>query len=282
VSGVRGIGLATVTSSIRWRVALAFALGFSAIPLFAQASRSTLGHSSRSGQQVFASNCAGCHGLDGRGGERAPNIAANPKLQRMSDEQVFRIVSEGVAGTGMPAFDSLTEAERRAVVKHLRSLQGRGQTGTLPGNPATGKTVFFGKGECSRCHMAAGQGGFLASDLTAFAKTKSPKEISQAITDPVSDGHPRTGGVVVTLRDGRRFEGILRNQDNFSLQIQTSDGSFRFLQRADVLNVERDPKPLMPQNYADRLSRSELDDLVSYLMSVAESRKAAPAIKEEE
>ena len=35
--------------------------------------------SKSAGQQVFASTCAGCHGLDGRGGERAPNIAQNPE-----------------------------------------------------------------------------------------------------------------------------------------------------------------------------------------------------------
>jgi cytochrome c oxidase cbb3-type subunit 3 len=33
------------------------------------------------GAAIFASNCAGCHGADGRGGEHAPNIATTPEVQ---------------------------------------------------------------------------------------------------------------------------------------------------------------------------------------------------------
>src|ERR1700732_2960269 len=59
------------------------------------------------GQQVFESRCAGCHGLDGRGGERAPDIATNEKTQRRSDDELSRIIAGGVPGRGMPAFASL-------------------------------------------------------------------------------------------------------------------------------------------------------------------------------
>ncbi len=62
------------------------------------------------GKQTFTSTCAGCHGLDGRGGERAPNIAENPKVLRFSDAQISLIIENGVPGTGMPAFHSLAQA----------------------------------------------------------------------------------------------------------------------------------------------------------------------------
>src|ERR1700677_4023025 len=45
------------------------------------------------GKQVFESRCAGCHGLDGRGGERAPDIASSEKTQRRSDEDLSRIIA---------------------------------------------------------------------------------------------------------------------------------------------------------------------------------------------
>src|ERR1035438_7053255 len=63
------------------------------------------------GQQTFASTCAGCHGLDGRGGERAPNIAESPKVQRIGRAHVARIIENGVPGTGMPAFHSLERSD---------------------------------------------------------------------------------------------------------------------------------------------------------------------------
>src|SRR5712692_5696408 len=64
-------------------------------------------HVSAGGEQTFASSCAGCHGLDGRGGERAPNIAENPKVQHLADSQIFHIIENGIPGTGMPGFHAL-------------------------------------------------------------------------------------------------------------------------------------------------------------------------------
>jgi cytochrome c oxidase cbb3-type subunit 3 len=234
-----------------------------------------------SGQQIFASSCAGCHGLDGRGGERAPNIAANAKVQRMSDQQVFRIVSDGIAGTGMPAFHSLSDAERHAVIKHLRVLQGQQPTSALPGNPLAGNSVFFGKGGCSSCHMVAGRGGFLGSDLTTYAREKSSEQLLQVITDPASVPGGGNRLAIATMRDGRKFEGIVRNQDNFSVQLQAIDGTFHFLQRSDIVRLEHSSASLMPNDYEERLSRRELNDLISYLMDVARSRKTIPAVHEE-
>ena len=111
-------------------------------------------------QKIFASTCAGCHGLDGRGGERAPDIAQKREVQRLSDTDLMRIVREGVLGTGMPAFHSLASSEVKAVVSYLRSLQGTNPTVELPGSPVRGKAVFDGEAGCSACHMVAGSGGF--------------------------------------------------------------------------------------------------------------------------
>ena len=70
--------------------------------------------------------------LDGRGGERAPNIAQNREVQRLSDPELMRIVREGVPGTGMPAFHSLASSEVKAVVAYLRSLQGINKSPPCP------------------------------------------------------------------------------------------------------------------------------------------------------
>src|SRR5690348_9000393 len=50
---------------------------------------------SAEGQQIFAANCAACHGLDGSGTHRAPNIGAGAKIQRLPSAEVLRIVSDG-------------------------------------------------------------------------------------------------------------------------------------------------------------------------------------------
>src|SRR2546430_4190654 len=85
------------------------------------------------GKQIFASSCAACHGLDGRGGERAPDIATRRETQRLPDLKLARVVNAGVPGTGMPSFHSLGPFKIQSVVSYLRMLQGGGKSANLPG-----------------------------------------------------------------------------------------------------------------------------------------------------
>src|SRR5713101_6268356 len=48
------------------------------------------------GRQAFESHCAGCHGLDGRGGERAPDVATRASARRRSDAELFQIIQSGI------------------------------------------------------------------------------------------------------------------------------------------------------------------------------------------
>jgi len=229
---------------------------------------------SRNGDKIFAASCAGCHGLDGRGGERAPSIAEGPRVQRLSDDQIFRIVENGIPGTGMPPFHSLEDSDIRAVVGYLRTLRGTKKTITLPGDPNRGKILFFGKAECSHCHMAAGEGGFIASDLSGYARTHSIDETRSAITDPNPNGDRLAQAATVTTRDGKTRVGRIRNEDNFSLQLQSLDGAFHFFAKADIKDVKYNSRSLMPSNYGSTLNADELNDLISYLITAANSSES--------
>jgi cytochrome c oxidase cbb3-type subunit 3 len=220
------------------------------------------------GQRIFASTCAACHGLDARGGERGPDIANKREIQQLPDEALLRIIQDGKVGTGMPAFRSLGIAQIQAVVRHLRSLQGRAVAEQLPGDQEHGKALFFGKPGCSQCHMANGEGGFIGSDLSSYGGARSGDDIRSAITDPDKNLDPRKRPVTVTTLNGKTQTGMARNEDNFSLQIQALDGTFHFFTKSKLRNIEYQARSLMPSEYGSRLSRQELDDLVSYLMSI--------------
>jgi cytochrome c oxidase cbb3-type subunit 3 len=222
------------------------------------------------GKRTFTSTCAQCHGLDGKGSERGPNIAERPGVQQLSDSQIFHVIENGVPGTGMPAFHSLQVAQIQALVAYLRTLQGKNKTTALPGNPDQGKTIFFGNAACSECHMVAGEGGFIASDLSDYARSHTIEQVRYAIVDPANNGKP-VRLVIATLRDGERFQGRVRDEDNFSVQLQTLDGKFLFLSRSEIDKTEPDSHPLMPSDYGSRLDPRELNDVVSYLMSVAKA-----------
>jgi cytochrome c oxidase cbb3-type subunit 3 len=227
---------------------------------------------STQGKQVFAASCASCHGLDGRGGERAPNIAKSPKAQRLSNAQIAHIIENGIPGTGMPAFHSLESSDINAVVTYLRTLQGTKRTVKLPGDPARGQTIFFGRAGCSGCHMVAGQGGFIASDLSGYARTHAAEQIRSAITSPTPTSDPQARLVTASIRDGEKYVGRMRNEDNFSLQLQTLDGNFHFILKSDLERLEYSSQPLMPSDYGSSLGPVELNDVVSYLMNVASTR----------
>ena len=230
---------------------------------------------SGNGEKIFAGSCAECHGLDGRGGERAPNIAENPRVQRLSDDQIFAVIENGIPGTGMAAFHTLESSDIKSVVVYLRTLQGTKKTAELPGDPDRGKAIFFGKAKCSSCHMVAGKGGFIASDLSGYARTHSVEETRSTITSPNPTGDRQSRTVTATTRDGKKYVGKIRNEDNFSLQLQALDGTFHFLAKPDIERLDFSPQSLMPSDYHSTLSPNELNDLISYLMTSANPGQSA-------
>jgi cytochrome c oxidase cbb3-type subunit III len=234
------------------------------------------------GRQVFENRCAGCHGIDGRGGERAPDIATSAKTQRRSDSALTQIISNGIPSAGMPAFSTLDASTSRALVKYVRFLQGQTGSAALPGNPQNGQAIFFGRARCSECHLAAGAGGFIAPDLSSYGRSRPVEEIRDAIVKPGQQSNTSRGTVTIATRAGQTLTGVLRNEDNFSLQLQSLDGAFHLLMKSDVASVRRDLNSLMPADYASTLSAGDLNDLVSFLMSVAPQDKSSPNAKKNE
>ena len=234
------------------------------------------------GQQLFSSSCAGCHGLDGRGGEHAPNIATVSTVQNLSDRDLIRIVHDGIQSAGMPGFGSrFNDGQIQAVVRYLRVLQGRQATVRLPGNAENGRAIFFGKAECSKCHAIDGKGGFIATDLSSYGGTHTAGEMERAITEPNKFLDPRQRTVVVVTRDGEKLSGVARNEDNFSLQLQTLDGAFHMLNKSELARLERQPRSIMPDDYGSKLSRGELNDLIRYLAAAGAKRSASTQPEEE-
>jgi cytochrome c oxidase cbb3-type subunit III len=232
--------------------------------------------SAEAGGQLFSATCAGCHGLDGHGGEHAANIATNANVERMADAELERIVRNGIPASGMPEFGSkLSDGQIASVVRYLRTLQGKGQAGVPAGDVGRGRALFFGSAGCSGCHMVAGAGGFLGSDLSGYGKAHSAEAIREAIVAPDKNLDPRRAAIVVVMRAGRRYEGVLRNEDNFSVQMQTSDGSFHLFEKRELAKVEHEERSPMPGDYGTRLSERELKDLVGFLASAPGTAAAA-------
>jgi len=72
-------------------------------------------------EQVFLSNCAICHGQDGRGAERGPDIVGTERAARRAAAETERIIKEGVPAGGMPP-SALPSEEIRGLALYLRSM----------------------------------------------------------------------------------------------------------------------------------------------------------------
>lgn len=73
------------------------------------------------GRKLFQQRCATCHGDEGQGTPKGPNLAER-EVQGETDGALFWKISHGNAHTGMPAFSFLPEPQRWQLVLHLRSL----------------------------------------------------------------------------------------------------------------------------------------------------------------
>jgi alcohol dehydrogenase (cytochrome c) len=239
-----------------------------------------------SGQQLFANTCAICHGPAATGDRDRGGPALNVSgLKRGDgDDDLFRTIKSGVAGTPMPSFGALSDVEVWQIVAYLRSLQGAsapvsagGAAGApLRGDAAAGEAVFYGaKANCAACHEVNGRGGILAPDLSNAGRLDAAA-IRQKIVSP-NAGAPaagrggavgRGGGpitIVATRADGRMIRGVRRNEDTFSLQMVDTAGALHLLDKRKLRSVVAEQKSIMPDDFAQRLTSDEITNLVAFL-----------------
>ncbi len=227
---------------------------------------------------LFAQNCAACHGSDGRGGERAPNIATRQDVVSVPDARLRAIISEGIPSAGMPAFGVLGDKQVDSIVAYVRVLQGMtsGVQAHLPGDPEAGEALFFAAGSCARCHAVNGRGGFMASDLSGFARGRSVAFVENAIVDPPVGAEEKNRAVTIESDQGWTLRGLVRAQSNFTLVVQTEDGVFHSVPRDTIRRETMDSNSYMPDYKT--LSKERLDNLASYLLQSAASPATARVI----
>ena len=174
------------------------------------------------GKSIFETRCATCHGLDGLGGEHAPDIIRRPAVKALSDQALLDVIHDGIPKRECPDFPRWRKKMLMRSLLICASCKAS-QPGSLSrGDPARGKDLFFGKAGCSACHQIGSPGQFIAEDLAGFARDH-PAGIRDAILRPA--GEPQEAATAVA-RDGRKFSGMIRNEDNASLQLQEKMAGF--------------------------------------------------------
>jgi len=157
------------------------------------------------GEAIYVRRCVFCHGAEGQGDGPAADfltprprdftrglykLRSTPSGEPPTDADLFRTVTNGIPGTGMPDWgDLLTEQERRQVVQFIKPFSERFQRlkeptepievgSPIPSTPESieqGRALFLGKARsttgkaflpCLMCHGPSGRGnGPLAPSL---------------------------------------------------------------------------------------------------------------------
>jgi PQQ-dependent dehydrogenase (methanol/ethanol family) len=220
------------------------------------------------GGRQFASRCAGCHGVDGGGGEYGPNIVDTRRFGQRSGRDLADVIKNGIQDSGMPAFP-LPQPDIDSLVAFVNSLRAPAADHPAPGDIAAGERFFSGKGNCSNCHMVKGRGGNLGPDLSNLGRELRLAQITQALRNPGMLQTPGYHLVSLHLKDGTAIRGLVKNESNYDLQLQTLDGSLRLVEREQIADETREPAPLMP---AVKATDEEMRDLLAFLSRLALDR----------
>jgi PQQ-dependent dehydrogenase (methanol/ethanol family) len=244
-----------------------------AYPLGAQAQ-----NSHAAAMKQFNQLCAGCHGENGMGGDRAPALLNNPDLRMKSEAQIHDLIKTGLPG-GMPAFD-LPEPRLKALAAWLKGLNPAASDTAAAGNVAAGQQFFFAKGGCAGCHMVHGQGSTNGPDLSDIGLKRTTSEIEAVLDNPTSQMGIHTTAscpsyafcpdlswavVDVRLKDGAQLRGFARHRSEHSLQLQDFDGRIHLLSESDYVSVTQQKQSYMP---ALEATKPERRDLIAYLSTL--------------
>lgn len=216
------------------------------------------------GGELYAHTCTACHGINGAAGERAPALAGKRDYLRSTDASIFDAIKNGIPGTGMPP-SGLATTDIWKIVAYVRSLRASAADSFVPGNVAHGEEIFWGKGKCGSCHMIDGRGGILGPDLSNIGGQRTLRQIRGALTQPAARISTGYQPVEVVNKDGQRVSGIIKNEDNFSLQLLDGHGELRLFVRSDLREIRYAESSLMPADYDKTLAPVELRDLLAFL-----------------
>jgi alcohol dehydrogenase (cytochrome c) len=223
------------------------------------------------GRARFNVRCAGCHGQDGLGGERAPAIENGSRLGLNNDKALRNLIGHGIADRGMPAFNLPADELNQIAAFALSRMQPLAET-SISGNAQQGAALFFGNAHCADCHMIWGRGSVNGPDLTEAARKLTLAQVETALLKPaVRAGNGYQVAAIRTAK-GETIRGFIRNESDVDLEMQSFDGRLRLLSKDQVVRIDRETKAPMP---AWTGSPEAMRDLIKFLQRAPDPQASA-------
>jgi putative heme-binding domain-containing protein len=175
---------------------------------------------------------------------------------------MFDAIRNGIPGSLMPA-SALPDGDIRKVVAYLRSLRAPASETPVPGDVSKGEAIFRTKGRCRECHM------LLGPDLSNVGARRSLNALRAALTSERPNTVDGYKSARVVTAEGKVLNGIVKNENNFSVQFLDSTGVLHLFGREELREIAYEEHSLMPGAYDRRLTATEMQDLLAFLSRMA-------------
>ena len=144
------------------------------------------------GRQLYVERCASCHGVTGNAQTpAAASMLPRPTdltAGRFADERIAQAIIQGVPGTAMPGYATLSNSDVNDLVAYIGQFASPAQAGNA-NTPADAKALFATN--CVSCHGADGRGdGVAAAPLARppanfHVRQPTVEQANRAITNGV-------------------------------------------------------------------------------------------------
>jgi putative membrane-bound dehydrogenase-like protein len=147
-------------------------------------------------------------------------------------------------------------------VLKLREVESR----LAEGDAERGAHVFFGaKAACGACHRVETRGGDIGPDLTQIGRSRSRRDLLEAIVLPSASMARGFEAYQVITRQGITLAGVIARDDPESFVFRTGDRREVRVARDEIEELAPSPVSIMPQGLEQLLSSDELSDLIAFL-----------------
>ena len=134
------------------------------------------------------------------------------------------------------------------------------------GNWEAGRALFKGKAACATCHQLRGDGVQVGPELSNLVHRDYASVLAD-IADPSAAINPDAAGYMVTLQDGTAVIGTRLGETAEELQLAQPGGTVSKLRKSDIAKIEPMTVSLMPPGLDKTLTKEELGDLMTYLLT---------------
>jgi putative membrane-bound dehydrogenase-like protein len=211
------------------------------------------------------------HGL-----AQVPGSEAAQALGRLADDLASGSIAPGLQLDVLEAMQATKAApmqQRLDQLKVGRDLANISavfpQALTTGGSPVRGRQVAaqHPAAQCARCHtIGGGSGAEVGPNLAGVASRLNRQELLQALIDPSARIAPGYGQVSVTLKNGDKVSGTLREESPAAIAIVDASGQLRRIQAADIATRTNGVSAMPPMNLL--LTPREIRDVVEFLSTL--------------